>query len=247
MTVTPVTATASDPAAPAAAAATPAAVDATALETQIAELKEQIAESNRTAEFWADKAKKSSGTPAPVKQVVEEEDDTDVLEAITTGGTKGFDALAKKRGFIKRDEVEALIDTRATSLTKEQELIGRYPDLKKPTSDFFKATAAHYGDLVKGGTPQAQAMELAAERTELQWMREGKIKPAAETTKAEKETARLERVKAQSGEGGRRQAAPVEEGDDELTEQQKHIADAMGISHEAYGKRAKAGVSIKGR
>ena len=28
---------------------------------------------------------------------------------------------------------------------------------------------------------------------------------------------------------------------------EKHIADAMGITHEAYSKRAKAGVSIKSR
>jgi len=218
-------------------------VAAAAFQAQIDELKEQVAEGQRTAQYWADKAK----TAAPAKAAVADpEDDTDVLEAITTGGAKGFDALAEKRGFMKRGEVETLINQRATSLTKEQELIQRFPDLKVKNSDFFRATAVHYGELVKAGTPQSVAMELAADKAELDLMRSGKIKPAgSEPTKAEKETARLARIAAQGG-GERRGPAAAEEGDDELSPQQKHIALAMGISEEAYSKRAKSGVKMKG-
>lgn len=224
------------------AAGAPPVVDAAALAAQIAELREQVAEGQRVAQFWADKAK----TAAPAKPAAEPEDETDVLEAITTGGAKGFDALAKKRGFIQRDEVQSLIDSKASALTKEQELIGRYPELQNKKSDFFKQTAVHYGELVRSGTPPAIAMELASEKTELGLMREGKIKPAnAAPNKEEKEAARLARIKAQGGET-RRAAAPEDEGDEELTAQQKHIAAAMGISEEAYTKRAKAGVKMKG-
>jgi hypothetical protein len=221
------------------------AVDAAALQRQIDELKEQVAEGQRTAQYWADKAKASA--PQPRAAEVPEEDEPDVLEAITTKGAKGFDELASKRGFVRKDEVEALIANRAASLTKEQELLGRYPDLKKKDSEFFKATALHYGDLVKAGTPQAVAMELAAEKAELDFMRTGKLKPAgSEATKEEKEAARLARIKAQSAGGGGRQPAPDPEEDDELTPEQKRIADAMGVSHEAYKKRAKAGVAMRG-
>jgi hypothetical protein len=247
MTPTPPAGTAPAPAAASAAGApVPAAapaIDAAAFQRQIDELKEQVAEGQRTAEFWANKAK-ANGAPAPAAATEEE---PDVLEAITTGGAKGFDALAKKRGFIQRDEVESLINQRAASLTEEQQLIQEYPDLKKKDSEFFKATAVAYGKLVKDGVPQSVAMGTAARQVELDFIKTGKVKlPGGEPTAAEKETTRLARIAAQSGDGGRRGAAPPSEEDDTLTPQQKHMIQQMGISEEAYIKRAKAGVNMKG-
>jgi hypothetical protein len=217
------------------------------LQAQIAELREQVAESQRTAQFWADKAQ-TAPRPAPAPAAAAEEEEPDVLEAITTGGAKGFDALAAKRGFVRKSEVEALIDAKASTLTKEQALINEYPDLNIKNSEFFKQTALNYGELVKQGTPGVVAMEMAARQTELAFLRAGKTKPAAPGAD-EKEARRLARIAAQSGggNGGRRPAAASEEDDSDLTPEQKHIADAMGISHEAYAKRAKAGVAIGGR
>jgi hypothetical protein len=79
-------------------------------------------------------------------------------------------------------------------------------------------------------------------------MRSGKIKaPGAVLTAAEKETARLRRVAAQTGAGsGARPAATATDDDEGLTPEQIRVADAFGVSHEAYAKRAKAGVSMKG-
>jgi hypothetical protein len=229
--------------APPAAAAADAAVDTAALQRQIEELKEQSAEALRTAQFWADRAKEKPAAKASEPA----EDEPDVLEAITTRGAKGFDELASRRGFIKKEEVEGLINSRAATLSKEQELMGEYPDLKKKDSEFFKATALAYGELVKGGTPQAIAMEMAARQTELAFIRGGKIKlPGGEAGKEEKEALRLARIRAQAGEGGDRRPAGGTEEDEELTAEQKHIADRMGISHEAYAKRAKAGVAMGG-
>lgn len=227
------------------AAAAPPPVDAVALQKQIDDLKEQVAESTRAAQFWADKAKTPETKPA--KAAEPEEDD--VLETITAKGGKGLDALLAKRGYVRAEEVEEKINTRAAQLTKEQELLGRFPDLKRKDTEFFKATAGYYGDLVKEGVPQSKAMELAADRAELEFIRSGKIKlPGAEPTKEEKETARLARIKAQgSGGDGRRPAASADEDDEGLTPEQKHIAAAMGISEEAYAKRAKAGISMGGR
>jgi len=236
------------PAAPAAPAQpAPATVDAAKYEKDMADLREQVAEANRTAAFWAEQAR-SGATPAqPEPEPEPEDDDTDVLEAITTNGTKGFDALAAKRGFIKRDEVQSMIDNRANAIiannTKETELLGRYPDLKDKNTPFFKATANYYGGLVRGGTPQHIAMELAAEKTELEFMREGKI-PSGKT---DREADRLARIAAQSGGAGPRRPAAGESDDDTLTPEQKHIAAQMGISEEAYLKRAKAGVRMGGK
>ena len=242
-------------------ASTPPAAPDTAADTQrqIDELKEQVAEAQRTAQYWADKAKPAPA-PAPAP-VVEEE--PDVLEALTTNGAKGFDALASKRGFIRRDEVEQLINTRAQSLTTEQNLLAEYPDLKNKGSDFFKATAAHYGDLVKAGTPQAVAMGLAAKQAELQFIRDGKIKlpgQAPALTREEKETARLARVAAQGGDTGRRSSAPAEDDDGELDANQLNLVRKMLVGTpgadgkpmteaqaiERYKVRAKAGVAMRG-
>jgi cell division septum initiation protein DivIVA len=227
--------------------ATDTAATAEDLQAQIAELREQVAESQRTAQFWADKAQ-TTPRPAPAPASAVEEEEPDVLEAITTGGAKGFDQLAAKRGFVRKSEVEALIDAKASTLTKEQALMDEYPDLKNKGSEFFKATAVNYGELVKQGTPGLVAMEMAARQTELAFLRAGKAKPDAPGAD-EKEARRLARIAAQSGggNGGRRPAAASEEDETELTPEQKHICDAMGITYEAYAKRAKAGVAIGGR
>jgi hypothetical protein len=233
------------PAAAAAPAAAAPAVDAAALQARIDELTEESAEHQRSSQYWAEKAR--AGAQAAPAAAAEEE--PDVLEAITTGGAKGFDALAKKRGFIQRDEVETLINQRAASLTEEQQLMQDYPDLKNKTSDFFKATAGNYGRLVKDGVPQHVAMGQAARATELEFLKAGKLKlPAAiaADTAAEKEEKRLARIAAQTGDKGRRGAAAEEDVDEELSPQQKHMCAAMGISEEAYKKRAQAGVAMKG-
>jgi hypothetical protein len=232
--------------------AAPGALTPEDYQTQIDELKEQVAESQRTAQFWADKAQTAGsprGNPAPAAAAPPvEEEEPDVLEAITTGGAKGFDALAAKRGFVRKAEVEALIESKASTLTKEQALMDEYPDLKNKSSEFFKTTAVNYGELVKQGTPGLVAMEMAARQTELTFLRAGKLKPDGAPTADEKEARRLARIAAQNGGGGgRRPAATSEEDDSDLTPEQKHIADAMGITHEAYAKRAKAGVAIGGR
>ena len=227
----------------AAETAAPPAIDPAALQAQIDELKEQVAEQTRTAQFWADKARAASNGNGHAPAAPAAEEEPDVLEAITTGGAKGFDELAAKRGFVRKTEVERMIDAKANQVTREQQLMTEYPDLKNKNSEFFKGTAVRYGQLVTEGMAQHLAMETAARETELNFLRSGKMKlPGAEPTKAEKEAERLRRIDAQGGEGGRRRPAAAAEDDEELTAEQKHIADAMGISHEAYMKRAKAGV-----
>lgn len=239
--------------APAAAAPPPAAADppadTVALQKQIDELKGSNADLTRASEFWQSRAKEQPAAPREkAAPVVEPEDDTDVLDLLTTKGTKGLDELLKKRGFMSRDEVDATVNARANQLTKESELMGQYPDLKNKNTDFFKSTAMHYGDLVKQGVSQTVAMELAAERTELEFMRSGKIKSAPQKeldSKAEKEANRLARIAAQGGPAGTRQVADEEE-DGPLNDEQKRIVRAMGITEEAYAARAKKGVSMKG-
>ena len=231
------------PAAPAAAA--PPAED---LQKVIADLRQQVEESQRTAQFWAERAQTGAAPAQPAPAAEPEDDDTDVLEAITSNGTKGFESIAEKRGFVKRADVEQMIEQRATALTKEQELLGQYPDLRNRQSEFFKTTAAHYGSMIKAGTPAATAMQLAANMAELDLMRSGKLPtPNGDSDKGSREAERLARIAAQGGGAGPRRPSGAETDDDSLTPEQKHIAAMMGISEEAYLKRAKAGVQMGGK
>jgi hypothetical protein len=218
-----------------------------AMQKQLTDMKSEMAEKDRAIEFWANKAKAAPASAAPKAEEVE--DDTDILEAITTRGAKGFDEIAKKRGFIKGDDVDSRINSTVGRVTKEQELKKQYPELNDSKSEFFKLTADNYGVLVKAGTAPAVAMEMAAAQTELQLLREGKRKlPAQQKADddAQKEKDRKARIKAQSGEGGRTAPAAGDETDDELTDEQKRICSAMGISEAQYKERAKTGVAMKG-
>ena len=123
----------------------PPVKDAATLQAEIDALRAQVEEKQQAAEFWQ---KKASAAPAaaPTKPAASEEDDLDVLDAIASKGARGFDEIANKRGFIRKDEVEKLIDAKASNIAREQQLLKQYPDLGKKDSDFFKATAQYYGE-----------------------------------------------------------------------------------------------------
>lgn len=234
-------------------AAQPPAEDVAAIKARLAELENQNGELTRTAQFWADKAK--GGAPAPkAKPDVVDDDNVDVLDVLTTKGVKGLDELMAKRGYVRKDYVDQTVDGKANQITSEAQLLKDYPDLSNKKSEFFQATAMEYGSLVKSGVPEAVAMQMAAERTDLRFLREGKTKtPQQEETekKAAKEQARLERIKAQSGTRGGQPTAD-DEADDELTPEQKRTAIAMlagdGVTDEQaiekYKARAKRGVTV---
>lgn len=235
---------------PATPATPPASEDVAAIKAQLEELKGQVQESQRTAQYWFEQAKgkKEPKEPAP-------EPEEDVLDTITSKGVKGFDSLAAKRGFIKREEVEQLINGKVSQVTKETELLTTYPDLKNKKSEFFQATAMHYGELRKRGVPEGEAMELAAEKTELQFMREGKVKTPgqkADEEKAQREADRRARAAAGAGERGNRAPVGGDEDDDTPTADEQmaiqRLAEALEIpldkAAERYKARAKKGVNI---
>ena len=239
---------AAPPAAAPPAAAPPAATadDLAAIRKELDTLKSRNQELERTAQFWFDKASKG-GQPAEKKDDPPA-DDVDLLDVITTKGSKGLDEVLEKRGFVRADQVDSKIETRAQQLVRENALVEKYPDLKNHDSDFFKATAENYAALKKQGVSETMAMEMAAERTELKFLREGKLKTKAQATEEDKqrrEEERQARIRAQSGDRGGRPSEASED-DEELTAEQKHIAAQMGITEESYKARAKKGVAIRG-
>lgn len=248
-------ATSPNPTAPAGspqAGAGSGAEDLAAIKAELETLKGRVAESDRNAQFWYDKATSAKPAPQPAPAATDDDDKTDVLDVITTKGVKGLgelvDKVAKKRGWVSREEAETLVNSKAAQLTTEQQLLKDYPDLADKSSEFFQSTAQVYGELKKSGIPDHLAMEMAVERTELSFIRSGKHKTPQQQKdddKAQREADRLARIKAQSGDRGNRQPEGAED-DDELTPEQKHIAAAMGITEEAYKARAKQGVRVRG-
>lgn len=224
------------------------AVTAELLQAQIAELtqranqaQQSAEEAGRAAEYWKNKASTSAPTPPPARQA-DLDDDIDPLEVLTQGAS-GFDKLAEKRGFVKKADVEKLIDRKATAIQTEQQLLKEYPQLGDQKSEFFSATAMIYAQLVKDGVPEGRAMAIAARETELLHIKEGKIKTPAQQAEDRKAEMRA-RAAAQDGPHGHRATAETE--NDELNSDQMRIALSMGITPEAYMARAKSGVQIRG-
>jgi hypothetical protein len=236
--------------APVVAAAVATPVDNTA---ELTALRAELAQTKQATQFWADKYQASSAAPpAPVTTPVPEEE-VDILDILATQGAKGFDAFMRKRGYVQQAEVDATVNAKGQQLSTEAELLANYPDLKDHSSDFFRATAANYGELRKQGVSDALAMKLGAQQAQLEGFKSGRVKTptqVAADTAATKEAARIARVKAQSGDRtapGRTTEGVGDEGDgDELTPEQKHICAQMGISEESYIARAKKGTQMSG-
>src|SRR5438874_10085666 len=72
-------------------------------------------------------------------------------------------------------EADSVRAMRNVELMREQELLGRFPDLKNSKSDFFRGAALRYGSLVRAGMKPAEAIEMAARETAAQFIRDGRI------------------------------------------------------------------------
>lgn len=232
----------------------PAAADVAALNARLSELEGQVGEHKRTAQFWYEKATKGAKAAEPAAPA---EPEVDVLDVLTTKGAKGLDELLAKRGYVRSDEVDTRVNAKATQIVREQQLLKDYPDLGKKDSDFFKAAALHYGELKKRGLSEVDAMELGAERAELELIRAGKRKTPTQQAEDDKATLAAERrarALAGAGDSGNRTAQGADD-DDELTPEQRRTAIAMlsgdGVTEEQavekYKARAKKGVTVSRR
>jgi hypothetical protein len=217
---------------------------------EIAALRSELAETKRAAEFWSTRATQASAPPPAAAKEEAAEEEVDLLDVLSTQGVKGFNKVLKSLGYASKAEVDAAVNSKAAQLSAEAELIDSYPDLRKRDSEFFRATAEAYGNLKKQGVPEALAMKLGAQQAELDGYKSGKTKTVGQTA-AEKESARLARIKAQGGDRGSR-VAVTEDDDDELNDDNqaaiRQLADALDISVEdatkRYVARAKMGTNV---
>lgn len=236
-----------EPATPAAQTPPPAAgspaeppVDVKALQQQIEQLKAESSEKDTAIRYWHEQAKSATAKPPEKPADTPTADEEDLLDVVAKKGAAGLKEVLKKQGFVDQSEVEQRIEARARVIATENELAARYPELKDQKSEFFKATAGHYGDLIKEGVPHHVAMKQAARMAALDGYESGK-----RMTDAEKEE-REARARAQAGASSKGTPAPEVENED-LDETQKRICEALGVDPEKYKARAKAGVRVGGR
>jgi hypothetical protein len=211
--------------------------------------KTSIAEKDTAVQYWHSKA-----TAKPAAAAAEPEPDVDLLDVIGNKGAKGLDEVLKTRGFVRQADVESLIAGTVDRVTREGKAVERFPELKDPSSDFFKAYKQNLGALAKDGIKGVAATELAAERTYLQFVDEGKMDTAAQRkAKADKaegddetEAERIARANAAGGATGRRasgkEARPTETAEDKA--QIARICQGMGITVEQWKARAEKGVQF---
>ena len=234
------------PAKPAAPAVT--ADDFAALKAEQAELKRnsaalevKISEANENTQYWFQKAQGAVAKPdAPAAEPV------DLVELINDKGEAGFKAWLKDQGLVNKSEVEQLVNDRATQLVEDGKLEGQYPELRNEDSAFMKETVKQYRNLE--GVSGPLRTRLAAQNAELALRQRGAWDEAEPATgPSSSEAQRRARVAAQNGSTGKGTPASAELENDALDKEQKMIAAKMGVSEDAYRKRAVKGVVMSSR
>jgi len=245
--------------------------EAKALRRELRQARGRIGELEASERHWSEVARAGQRQEHPPAEAgatgAPAEEEIDVIEALTSDGAKGLDRVLRKLGYARVEEIDQKIERTRGQITQDARLLGRFPELGDEKSEFFAATAKRYEQLKgnKGIRESGMLMELAAELAEKD-LGTGKKAPSGDRRREpegdqdddrdysddraaadehENEDDRIERVRAQAGSRGRRPAREAEPSDD-LSPLQKRIAGRLGVSEEAYRKRAKAGVRISG-
>lgn len=234
-------------------------------EAEIARLKAENAEKDQVAIYWHKQAQKSQpdddddppakGAKTAKKDEPDEDDDPDkFVNKLTTQGAGAIVELLNKRGFMSAKQVQELVDSRVSAVTRTEQLYAEYPDLRNESSELFKETQKEFGDIIaldKSLKNSPATIKLAVKSAA------ARLKAAKEIEEARKpkETAaeRNARIAAQQGDPGRRGGAEFEdEAPGQLTDLQKHMLERFNaagggpdIDPEKLMKRMKAGVRMQ--
>ncbi len=169
----------------------------------------------------------------------ESEFDYDLLEGVTNNDRKGFSkairAEIKKAGYIRADEVDALVQQRAGEYSAQQQILIDHPELNDKKSAMYKQTEQELTEINGDGEfsrlSDAKKVQLAAQRAELALYRNGK---------APDDSERQARIKNQSGVIGGRKTTESSE----LSAEQTRISLALGVDPKKYAARAAKGINF---
>jgi hypothetical protein len=234
-----------------------------ALRKENEELRKRTDELTNSERYWAEQARSAKKPKQEQPDVdpdeVDDEDDEQPLDKFIEDLTTKGKAALKKHGFVTKREAREMADRRAakiarqivdeerSKLSADAELAREFPDLQDRDSDLFKRTAEIYQKETEADPSLKKSnrtLMLAARQAKLELAvkNAGKRRSDSEDDDDEDvddaEQERLDRVRAQSGDRGRRRSAGFENGNDHLTPAEKQACKVFGISEEAYKKRA---------
>jgi hypothetical protein len=229
------------------------------LEGLEAQNKELIA----SERYWADKARADSAgageegdeDEAPPAEPLTEEKPEEFIERLTTQGASAIEAELRKRGFIRKEDVEPLarkvareiVNAERGKLTSDAKLVRDFPELQDQNSPLFQATAQIYHQAIQDdpnmmNSPTTLQMAARVAKAELAAKNKGG-KPQGESEPSDyrddRESERRRRVSAQQGERGV-SGTPFEDQEEPLGPEAQRIIRSFGrfgVTEENYRRR----------
>lgn len=219
-------------------------IDVRSVMRELKELKSSIVERDRALEYWRGRAEGSGKKDAPAEGEDEEEEislQEDLVDAISSNDAKRVASALKQMGFVREKDVQKAIQSTRQSITRDAELLRKYPDLGDEQSEFFQTATKHFKELCADDPRAAndpRSLKTAARMAELELRHAGSA-----------EESRTERIRRQSGERGARPSK--DSGNDALSPTQRRIIEnlrAAGahIDEDGYRRRASSGVKMSG-
>jgi len=212
--------------------------ETTELRKELEALRKTNRELDENARYWSDQARGKKVDPDPDPNLedespLEEEEDPELADDSTDKliddfSKKGLEALVRRGVLIKKNAREMIqkeagkiareiVALERGKMTRDANLVGTYPDLQNPESELFKETQKLYQAAVKK-EPEARKSVLTLELC----AQAAKAGLDAKRPSRE-EDDRLSRVRAQSGDHGRRRSAEFEEPEDAMPPQAREI------------------------
>jgi hypothetical protein len=231
------------------------------VQERIERLERRLAESEQSERYWAGIAKNGGGgrqaepeeDDTPDASEFLEDDETEELDGDTPEklvdefAATGVKALSK-RGFITKADAlklateaaikvsRELIGRERVKMSSDQQLIAEFPELKDPKSDLYKETAKIY--------QQAVAMDPNAKKSPAVLLMAAKaaklsLKPAPSRRDRDddddfEETESERRDRARSQDSRPRGRGDLDDHDDRLGDEARHIISGFGITEEEF-------------
>lgn len=177
--------------------------------------------------------------------------------AAVSKGPAAIQALIRKEGYLNGKQVLALtqkvaekvakkisretVDSERSKITTDNKLMTRFPELANNESEFFKATAEEYKDLI-AFDPKAEknpaTLFAAAKAAEARLKAAKAAKPRVDEDddvyERPDEEERRARVHAQDGSRGGRRPSRSDDSEDSLGPQTKAVLAGFGLTEDKY-------------
>lgn len=228
-----------------------------------ARLTKSNGELSTSAEFWATQARSGRKDPDadPDPEPDEPKDDYDENEDAATFvddlSAKGIKAL-EKRGVLTKKAATKLIEDIATkvsreivgkarnSMTADAKLVSQYPELQDDKSELFKETRRIFNENCADDPSLKKsqgALMMAAKQAKLELQIKNGKPAGGGKSEEDLEQERIQRVRGQQGDRGRRGAAEfTEEDDDTIGPEARTMLNQFaryGVTDDDYKKEVK--------